>query len=168
MTGQQQRDDLHRHIWNIANDVRGAVDGWDFKQFVLGALFYRFISENFTNSIEAGDESINYAGMSDADIPDEAKVDAIKTKGYFIYPSQLFVNVAKSANTNESLNTDLASIFAAIEASASGYQQPNQGPEGLCRDLSAEAHSAERSATVFGFRCQRHVVGHAALSDRRD
>jgi type I restriction enzyme M protein len=121
MTGQQQRDDLHRKIWQIANEVRGAVDGWDFKQFVLGALFYRFISENFTNYIEAGDESINYAGMSDTDIPDEAMIDAVKTKGYYIYPSQLFSNVVAAANTNESLNTDLAAIFNAIEASANGY-----------------------------------------------
>lgn len=101
--------------------MRGAVDGWDFKQFVLGALFYRFISENFTNYIEGGDDSINYASMADSDIPDEAKVDAIKTKGYFIYPSQLFQNVAKTASKNDSLNTDLAEVFAAIEASASGY-----------------------------------------------
>ena len=89
MTGQQQVEALHRQIWQIANHVRGAVDGWDFKQFVLGALFYRFISENFTSYIEADDESIDYAGMSDAAIPDEVKDDAIKTKGYFIYPSQL-------------------------------------------------------------------------------
>ena len=101
MTGQQQAEALRREIWQIANRVRGAVDGWDFKQFVLGALFYRFISENFTKYIEGGDDSIDYAGMSDADIPDEAKVDAIKTKGYFIYPSQLFQNVAKTASKNE-------------------------------------------------------------------
>ena len=121
MTGQQQVEALRRQIWQIANHVRGAVDGWDFKQFVLGALFYRFISENFTSYIEADDESIDYSGMSDADIPDEVKDDAVKTKGYFIYPSQLFGNVEKSANTNDSLNTDLAEIFSAIEASASGY-----------------------------------------------
>lgn len=121
MTGNEQGAALRRQIWQIANDVRGAVDGWDFKQYVLGTLFYRFISENFTTYIEAGDESINYAAMSDSDIPDAAKDDAIKTKGYFIYPSQLFANVAKSANTNESLNTDIAAIFTAIEASANGY-----------------------------------------------
>lgn len=121
MTGQQQAEALRREIWQIANRVRGAVDGWDFKQFVLGALFYRFISENFTSYIEGGDDSINYTGMADADIPDEAKVDAIKTKGYFIYPSQLFQNVAKTASKNDSLNTDLAEVFSAIEASASGY-----------------------------------------------
>lgn len=121
MTNQQQRDALHRQIWAIANEVRGAVDGWDFKQFVLGALFYRFISENFTDYIEAGDDSINYAGMADSAIPQEAKVDAVKTKGYFIYPSQLFANVAAGANTNDSLNTDLAAVFKAIEGSANGY-----------------------------------------------
>ena len=121
MTGQQQVEALHRQIWQIANQVRGAVDGWDFKQFVLGALFYRFISENFTSYIEADDADINYADMSDADIPDKVKVDAIKTRGYFIYPSRLFDNVVKTANGNDSLNTDLAEIFSAIEASASGY-----------------------------------------------
>ena len=139
MTGQQQRDELHRQIWRIANDVRGAVDGWDFKQFVLGALFYRFISENFTNYIEGGDETINYAGMSDADIDDEAKVDAIKTKGYFISPSQLFANVVADANTNESLNTDLAAIFSAIEASASGYPS-EEDIKGLFADFDTTSN----------------------------
>lgn len=139
MTGQQQRDELHRQIWAIANDVRGAVDGWDFKQFVLGALFYRFISENFTTYIEGGDDSVDYPAMSDADIPDEAKIDAIKTKGYFIAPSHLFANVVKTANTNESLNTDLAGIFAAIEASASGYPS-EQDIKGLFADFDTTSN----------------------------
>lgn len=121
MTGKQQRDALQSQIWKIANDVRGAVDGWDFKQYVLGTLFYRFMSENFSDYIEAGDESINYASLPDDVITPEIKDDAIKTKGYFIYPSQLFVNVVKTANSNESLNTDLAQIFTAIESSANGY-----------------------------------------------
>lgn len=121
MTSIAQRQELHAKIWNIANDVRGSVDGWDFKQFVLGTLFYRFISENFTNYIEGGDESIDYTTFSDDAITPEIKDDAIKTKGYFIYPSQLFVNVAKSANTNPNLNTDLKAIFDAIESSANGY-----------------------------------------------
>ena len=121
MTGMQQRAELHRQIWQIANDVRGAVDGWDFKHFVLGALFYRFISENFINYIEAGDESVNYASLPDNVITPEIKDDAIKTKGYFIYPSQLFATVTKNAKSNENLNTDLAQIFSAIESSANGY-----------------------------------------------
>lgn len=122
MTSNEQRAALQRKIWDIANDVRGAVDGWDFKQYVLGTLFYRFISENFTDYITGGDASVNYAAMADSD-PNiaAAKDDAIKTKGYFIYPSQLFVNVVANANTNESLNTDLANTFKAIEASANGY-----------------------------------------------
>lgn len=121
MTSIAQRAALQNQIWKIANDVRGSVDGWDFKQFVLGTLFYRFISENFTNYIEAGDESINYAQLSDEVITPEIKDDAIKTKGYFIYPSQLFVNIAKNANNNPNLNTDLKAIFDAIESSANGY-----------------------------------------------
>jgi len=121
MTSAAQRAELQSQIWKIANDVRGSVDGWDFKQYVLGTLFYRFISENFSKYIEAGDESINYAELPDDIITSEIKDDAIKTKGYFIYPSQLFENIAKTANTNESLNTDLAAIFSAIESSANGY-----------------------------------------------
>ncbi|MBC9813721.1 type I restriction-modification system subunit M [Crocinitomicaceae bacterium CZZ-1] len=121
MTSIAQRQELQAKIWKIANDVRGSVDGWDFKQFVLGTLFYRFISENFTNYIEGGDENVNYANYPDKDITPEIKDDAIKTKGYFIYPSQLFVNVAKIANTNPNLNTDLKAIFDAIESSANGY-----------------------------------------------
>lgn len=120
MTSIKQREELHATIWKIANDVRGAVDGWDFKQYVLGTLFYRFISEHFTNYVEAGDKSIGYARMSDDKITPAIKDDLIKTKGYFIYPSQLFVNVAKTANTNENLNTELAAIFNAIESSAQG------------------------------------------------
>ncbi|WP_282053406.1 type I restriction-modification system subunit M [Maribacter luteus] len=121
MTSTNQRAELQNQIWKIANDVRGSVDGWDFKHFVLGTLFYRFISENFTNYIEGGDESVNYANLSDDVITPEIKDDAIKTKGYFIYPSQLFANIAKAANTNPNLNTDLAAIFSAIESSANGY-----------------------------------------------
>ncbi len=87
MTSLQQRAELQRQIWAIANDVRGSVDGWDFKQYVLGTLFYRFISENFVNYITGGDKSVNYAAMSDDDENIKlAKEDAIKTKGYFLYP----------------------------------------------------------------------------------
>ena len=121
MTSIEQRKELQRRIWQIANDVRGAVDGWDFKQYVLGTLFYRFISENFAAYIEGGDDSVNYAALSDVVITPEIRDDAVKTKGYFIYPSQLFVNVAAKASTNESLNTELAKIFSLIESSAIGY-----------------------------------------------
>jgi len=120
MTSIQQRAELQRRIWQIANEVRGSVDGWDFKQYVLGTLFYRFISENFANFFN--DEQTDYATLPDDVISDALKDDAIKTKGYFIYPSQLFCNVAKNANNNPHLNMDLAKIFDAIESSANGYE----------------------------------------------
>jgi len=134
MTSINQASELRAKIWKIANEVRGSVDGWDFKQFVLGTLFYRFISENFTDYIEGGDESVDYASLSDDVITPEIKDDAIKTKGYFIYPSQLFKNVAKTANTNSNLNTDLAAIFSAIESSANGYPS-EQDIKGLFADF---------------------------------
>jgi len=139
MTSMQQRAALQRQIWQIANDVRGAVDGWDFKQYVLGTLFYRFISENFASYIEGGDDSIEYADLSDSVITPEIKDDAIKTKGYFIYPSQLFSRVAAGANFNESLNTNLAAIFAAIEASANGYPS-EQDIKGLFADFDTTSN----------------------------
>ena len=139
MTGNQQRDALQSQIWKIANDVRGAVDGWDFKQYVLGTLFYRFISENFASYIEADDDSINYAQLADDVITPEIKDDFIKTKGYFIYPSQLFVNVTESSNTNENLNTDLAKIFDEIESSSNDY--PSEGDiKGLFADFDTTSN----------------------------
>lgn len=139
MTSIQQRDTLHRQIWQIANDVRGAVDGWDFKQYVLGALFYRFISENFAAYIEGGDDNVRYAELPDKVITPEIKDDAIKTKGYFIYPSQLFVNVVANASTNERLNTDLADIFSDIETSANGYPS-EQDIKGLFADFDTTSN----------------------------
>lgn len=139
MTSAQQRDELHRQIWKIANEVRGSVDGWDFKQYVLGTLFYRFISENFASYIEGGDDSISYAKLQDDVITPEIKEDAIKTKGYFIYPSQLFTNVVAKADDNKNLNTDLAAIFSAIVASANGY--PSEGAiKGLFDDFNTTSN----------------------------
>jgi len=139
MTSAQQRAELQRRIWQIANEVRGAVDGWDFKQYVLGALFYRFISENFAAYIAGGDDSIDYAALPDSVITPAIKDDAVKTKGYFIYPSQLFAKVVAAANTNESLNTDLAAIFAAIESSANGYPS-EQDIKGLFADFDTTSN----------------------------
>ncbi len=139
MSSTQQRAELQRQIWAIANDVRGSVDGWDFKQYVLGTLFYRFISENFVNYIEGGDDSIDYSKMADADIPEEVKIDAVKTKGYFIYPSQLFSNLVATATSNENLNTDLANIFREIEGSANGYES-EQDIKGLFADFDTTSN----------------------------
>lgn len=135
----QQRAELQRRIWQIANDVRGSVDGWDFKQYVLGTLFYRFISENFANYIEAGDESVNYAQLPDEIITPDIKTDAIKTKGYFIYPSQLFKNVAANAGSNPNLNTDLKQIFTDIENSATGFPS-EQDIKGLFADFDTTSN----------------------------
>ena len=139
MSSAAQRAELQSQIWKIANEVRGSVDGWDFKQYVLGTLFYRFISENFANYMEGGDDSINYAGLDDTIITREIKEDAVKTKGYFIYPSQLFCRVAENANTNEDLNTDLRKIFDEIENSASGYPS-EQDIKGLFADFDTTSN----------------------------
>ncbi len=139
MSSAQQRAELQRKIWQIANEVRGSVDGWDFKQYVLGTLFYRFISENFKSYMEAGDESIDYASLSDDVITPEIKDDAIRTKGYFIYPSELFENVLKTAKDNPNLNTDLAKIFANIENSANGYDSEDD-IKGLFADFDTTSN----------------------------
>ena len=162
MTSIQQRAELQRRIWQIANDVRGAVDGWDFKQYVLGTLFYRFISENFASYIEGGDDSIHYAELADSVITPDIKDDAIKTKGYFIYPSQLFAKVAASANTNESLNTDLAAIFAAIESSASGYPS-EQDIRGLFADFETTSNRLGNTVKDKNLRLAAVLKGVAEL-----
>ena len=162
MTSTEQRAALQRQIWQIANAVRGAVDGWDFKQYVLGTLFYRFISENFALYIEGGDDSIQYAQLSDDVITPEIKDDAIKTKGYFIYPSELFANIAAGANTNDSLNTDLASIFAAIETSANGY--PSEGDiKGLFADFDTTSRRLGNTVADKNSRLADVIKGVAGL-----
>ncbi|AQT44821.1 type I restriction enzyme M protein [Bartonella apihabitans] len=145
-TSVAQRQELQRRIWQIANDVRGSIDGWDFKQYVLGTLFYRFISENFTAYIENGDESVDYAAMADSAIPSEVRVDAIKTKGYYIAPSQLFKNVAANANKNNELNTDLAAIFQSIENSANGYPSEHD-IKGLFADFDTTSNRLGNTVT---------------------
>jgi type I restriction enzyme M protein len=162
MTSTQQRAALQRQIWQIANDVRGSVDGWDFKQYVLGTLFYRFISENFASYIEAGDDSIQYAKLSDSVITDGIKDDAIKTKGYFIYPSQLFAPIAAGANTNESLNTDLATIFSAIESSANGYPSETD-IKGLFADFDTTSNRLGNTVKDKNLRLAAVLKGVAGL-----
>ena len=121
----QQRKELHRRIWAIADDVRGAIDGWDFKQYILGILFYRFISENITEYFnkeewEAGDKNFNYQDITDEEAESEFRAGTVESKGFFILPSQLFGNVVKNARSNPNLNVELANIFKNIEASAIG------------------------------------------------
>jgi len=121
---EQERAELHRTIWNIANDLRGSVDGWDFKQYVLGMLFYRYISENLSAYINdgeraAGDADFNYANISDADA-EQARDDLVKTKGFFILPGELFENILKKASIDENLNETPEGVFKNIESSAQG------------------------------------------------
>ncbi len=163
MTSLQQRAELQRRIWQIANEVRGAVDGWDFKQYVLGTLFYRFISEHFAAYIEGGDESVHYAELPDSVITADIKDDAIKTKGYFIYPSQLFAKVAATANTNESLNTDLAAIFAAIESSANGYPS-ERDIKGLFADFDTTSNRLGNTVRDKNLRLAAVLKGVAELN----
>lgn len=121
----EQRAELHRKIWAIADAVRGAVDGWDFKQYILGILFYRFISENITQHFnnaehESGDPEFDYVRTSDEDANDTFREGTVREKGFFILPSQLFQNLVKDAYHNENLNVDLDKAFKAIEGSAKG------------------------------------------------
>lgn len=139
-----QRAELHRKIWAIADEVRGSVDGWDFKQFILGILFYRFISENITEFFniaehEAGDLSFNYAELSDEEALRDFKPNTVEDKGFFILPSQLFENVVKTAKENENLNIDLANIFSAIEGSAQGFASEDD-IKGLFEDVDTSSN----------------------------
>ena len=120
----QERDELHRAIWSIADDLRGSVDGWDFKSYVLGTMFYRYISENLTNYInkneqDSGIDDFDYTALSDADAI-EARTGLIQEKGFFILPSELFCNVLKNAPRDENLNETLERVFNHIEDSAKG------------------------------------------------
>ena len=129
MSNKENREieELQNKIWKIADDVRGAVDGWDFKQYVIGILFYRFISENMAAYFdkaehEAGDLEFSYANLSDEEAEEDFKPGTVEDKGFFILPSQLFKNVVKNASKNQELNTDLANIFQSIEESAIGHK----------------------------------------------
>lgn len=162
MSEQAQRQELHRKIWAIADDVRGAVDGWDFKQYILGILFYRFISENFKNYIEGGDPDINYEEVPEELITDDIKDDAVKTKGYFIYPSQLFSNVVKQARSNENLNTYLKDVFDAIESSAVGYDSEHD-IKGLFDDVDTRSNRLGNTVTERNQRLADILEGIASL-----
>lgn len=138
-----ERAELHRTIWGIANELRGSVDGWDFKQYVLGMLFYRYISENLSSYIDhdehaAGDSAFSYAALDDKDAED-ARIDMVKTKGFFILPSELFENVRKRAANDENLNETLEQVFKNIEASAQGSES-EQDFKGLFDDIDVNSN----------------------------
>lgn len=146
---EQERDELHRAIWAIADGLRGSVDGWDFKSYVLGMMFYRYISENLTNyinegEIEAGNDGFDYALLSDEDA-EQAREDLVKTKGFFILPSELFCNVRKQAANDENLNMTLERVFNHIEDSAKGSESEDNFA-GLFDDI--DVNSNKLGATV--------------------
>ena len=142
-TKEQERAELHRAIWQIATDLRGSVDGWDFKQYVLGILFYRFISENLTNYINAderrsGKKDFDYAKLSDKEA-EFGRSDTVKEKGFYILPSALFVNVRKNAHNDANLNETLANVFTNIENSAKGASSEDD-IKGLFDDLDVNSN----------------------------
>lgn len=149
ITKEQEREEVHRAIWSIADDLRGSVDGWDFKSYVLGTMFYRFISENLTAYINkgehsAGNTSFDYASMDDEEA-EEARSGLVDEKGFFILPSELFRNVCQKAKNDENLNVTLETVFKNIEASAKGSDSESSF-EGLFDDF--DVNSNKLGATV--------------------
>ena len=150
MANQTERAELHKTIWKIANDLRGSVDGWEFKAYVLGSIFYRFISENICDYIqhlmaEAGQPDFDYTAITD-EMGERIRQKMVEEKGYFILPSQLFQNVVKQADKDENLNEKLTNIFRSIEASAQGTESEDD-LRGLFSDFTVD--SAALGSTVI-------------------
>lgn len=173
MTKEQEREELHRTIWQIANDLRGSVDGWDFKTYVLGMLFYRFISENLTLYINTeeqrtGNKNFDYTKISDKDA-EFGRTDTVKEKGFYILPSELFENVRKNAKTDANLNETLSKVFTNIENSAKGTDSEDD-LKGLFKDLDVNndklggnvAKRNERLAKIL------ESIGDLKLGDYQD
>jgi len=154
---EQEREELHRAIWAIADELRGAVDGWDFKNYVLGTMFYRYVSENLTAYInegeaEAGNKDFDYAKMNDADV-EEAREGLVEEKGFFILPSELFCNVRVKAANDENLNETLERVFNHIEESAKGSESEGSFA-GLFDDFDVNSNKlgstvAKRNKVLF-------------------
>jgi type I restriction enzyme M protein len=149
MSREQQRAELHRTIWKIANELRGSVDGWDFKQYVLGFLFYRFISENITEYLnqlvqKTGNKEFNYLRLDDQ-TAENARHSTVEAKGFYILPSELFENVRAKAKNNQNLNETLSQVFKHIESSAVGFDSEND-LKGLFDDV--DVNSNKLGATV--------------------
>jgi type I restriction enzyme M protein len=142
MTKELERSELHRAIWQIANDLRGSVDGWDFKQYVLGFLFYRFASENLVSYLNVEEQKVSpnfdYTALADKDAEDGRKQTVIE-KGFYILPSQLFQNIRKNAKDNPNLNETLGNAFKAIESSAKGFPS-EEDFKGLFDDMDVNSN----------------------------
>lgn len=140
---EQEREELHKAIWKIAEDLRGAVDGWDFKSYVLGVMFYRYISENLTNYInktehEAGNKDFDYTKISDS-MAESARKGLVEEKGFFILPSELFCNVCEKSDNDDNLNETLEGVFTNIEESAKGTES-EMNFSGLFADLDVNSN----------------------------
>ncbi len=167
---EQERDELHRAIWAIADELRGAVDGWDFKNYVLGTMFYRYISENLTNYVnigeqEAGNDTFDYAKMTDAQA-EEARDGLVEEKGFFILPSELFVNVNRCADGDENLNETLERVFRHIEESAKGSSSESSFA-GLFDDFDVNSNkltqeNIEHIVATFANREEKQHFSHLA------
>ena len=159
---EQEREELHRAIWAIADELRGAVDGWDFKNYVLGTMFYRYISEDLTNYInqgerEAGDSEFDYSKMSDEEA-EGAKESLVQEKGFFILPSDLFCNVCKIAETDENLNERLERIFNSIENSAKGSESEDDF-KGLFDDFDVNSNKLGPTVAKRNERLAKLLLG---------
>ena len=164
---EQERDELHRAIWAIADELRGAVDGWDFKNYVLGTMFYRYISENITAYIndgehKAGNTSFNYVHLSDKEA-EQAREDLVKEKGFFILPSELFCNVRAKALNDENLNETLERVFTNIERSAKGTISENSFA-GLFDDFDVNSNKLGSTVAKRNERLAKLLDGIAAMN----
>ena len=170
---EQERNELHRAIWAIADDLRGAVDGWDFKNYVLGTMFYRYISENLANYInsgerETGNSDFDYSKMPDADA-EEARDGLVEEKGFFILPSELFCNVNLRADDDENLNETLERVFNHIESSAKGSSSESSFA-GLFDDFDVNSNKLGSTVAKRNERLAKllHGVADMNLGDVKD
>jgi len=173
MTKEQERDELHRTIWQIANDLRGSIDGWDFKSYVLGMLFYRFISENLTSYINegerrAGNPDFDYASISDEEA-EFGRSETVKDKGFYILPSELFENVRRNAKNDPNLNETLSRVFKNIENSAKGMPSEKDF-KGLFDDIDVNSNKLGPTVAKRNEKLVKiiNAVGDLQLGDYQD
>jgi type I restriction enzyme M protein len=173
MTKEQERDELHRTIWQIANDLRGSVDGWDFKSYVLGMLFYRFISENLTSFINegerrAGNPDFDYVSISDEEA-EFGRSETVKDKGFYILPSDLFENVRRNAKNDPNLNETLSRVFKNIENSAKGMPSEKDF-KGLFDDIDVNSNKLGPTVAKRNEKLVKiiNAVGDLQLGDYQD
>ena len=164
---EREREEVHRAIWAIADELRGAVDGWDFKNYVLGTMFYRYISEDLTayinrGELDAGNDDFDYARLSDSEA-EEAREDLIQEKGFFIPPSELFENVRRNAPGDANLNETLERVFRNIEGSAKGSESENSFA-GLFDDFDVNSNKLGSTVAKRNERLVKLLDGVAAMN----